>query len=137
MSNQNPNSNKMSLDLKELMNNPEAMRNIQNMLQQNFTSDISKSKPKTKEEAREEAHRKLREKINQQSLQRQPKNVQMKEQMKMIEKNTSFMKDGLENMNVKEVVNSMVSDPKQRKRVANEFEKYIEKEKKSEEHKKE
>ncbi len=130
--------NKMAFDLKEIMNNPDALRNIQNMIQQNLGSDMApKSAPKTKEEEREELRKKLRAKINQQAMKRQPKSVQMKEQVKNMQQNSEAL--GTNNMDVKEMMKAMMNnnalkdqfggklDAKQLKRVSNEFEKFMEK----------
>lgn len=126
------NLNKMAFDLKEVMNNPEV---IQNMIKQNLTSDMV---PKTKEEEREELRKKLRAKINQESMKRQSKDVQMKEQVKNMKKNSESL--GLDG-NMKEMMKAMMNnnamkdqfggklDAKQLKRVSNEFEKFIEKDK--------
>ncbi len=137
------NPNKMAFDLKELMNNPDAMRNIQNMIQQNLSNDIApKLAPKTKEEEREELRKKLRAKINQQHLKRQPKDVQMKEQMKTMQQNSSMLDNS--GLDTKEMIKNMIShdaiknqfggsiDAKQQKRITQEFEKFIEKEKNKE-----
>ncbi len=139
------NSNKMAFDLKELMNNPDAMRNIQNMIQQNLSNDmVSKSEQvhKTKEEEREELRKKLRAKINQQHMKRQPKDVQMKEQMKTMQQNSSLLdNNGVDTHVTKEMIKSMINnnalknqfggaiDSKQQKRITQEFEKFMEKEK--------
>jgi hypothetical protein len=136
------NPNKMAFDLKELMNNPDAMRNIQNMIQQNLSNDItpkSEQVHKTKEEEREELRKKLRAKINQQHMKRQPKDVQMKEQMKTMQQNSSMLDNS--GLDAKEMIKSMMShnaikdqfggaiDSKQQKRITQEFEKFMEKEK--------
>lgn len=118
-----PNSNKINFNLKDLMNNPEAMKSLQNLVQQNLVNDLTPKKSLTPEEEKEANRKKLREAIRQKSLRRQPKDVQMKEQMKIIEKSGH----NLENMDVKSVVNSMVSDPQQKKVLAREMEKYLEK----------
>lgn len=115
--------NKINFNLKDLMNNPEAMKSLQNLVQQNLVNDLTPKKSLTPEEEKEANRKKLREAIRQKSLRRQPKDVQMKEQMKIIEKSGH----NLENMDVKSVVNSMVSDPQQKKVLAREMEKYLEK----------
>lgn len=115
--------NKINFNLKDLMNNPEAMKSLQNLVQQNLVNDLTPKKSLTPEEEKEANRKKLREAIRQKSLRRQPKDVQMKEQMKVIEKSGH----NLENMDVKSVVNSMVSDPQQKKVLAREMEKYLEK----------
>ncbi len=121
--------NKLSFDLKSLMNNPGAMEGLQKMIQQNLVNDMVPKKKMTPEEEREENRRKLREAIRQKSLGRQSKDARMKEQMKVLEKSSPFASQGIENMDIKKVVNSMVSDPHQKKVLAREMEKYIEKEK--------
>ncbi len=115
--------NKINFNLKDLMNNPDAMKSLQNLVQQNLVNDLAPKKSLTPEEEKEANRKKLREAIRQKSLRRQPKDVQMKEQMKIIEKSGH----NLENMDVKSVVNSMVSDPQQKKVLAREMEKYLEK----------
>jgi ATP-dependent protease HslVU (ClpYQ) ATPase subunit len=115
--------NKINFNLKDLMNNPDAMKSLQNLVQQNLVNDLMPKKSLTPEEEKEANRKKLREAIRQKSLRRQPKDIQMKEQMKVIEKSGH----NLENMDVKSVVNSMVSDPQQKKVLAREMEKYLEK----------
>lgn len=136
------NSNKMAFDLKELMNNPDAMKNIQNMIQQNLGTDMaakSKEVHKTKEEEREDLRKKLRAKINQQHVKRQPKDVQMKEQMKTMQQNSEAL--GENGYVAKDLIKTMISnnalkdqfggkmDSKQQKRITQEFEKFMDKEK--------
>lgn len=134
------NSNKMAFDLKEIMNNPDAMKNIQNMIQQNLGTDIApKSATKTKEEERAELRKKLQAKINQQHVKRQPKDVQMKEQMKTMQQNSEVL--GENGHVAKDLIKTMISnnalkdqfggkmDSKQQKRITQEFEKFMDKEK--------
>jgi hypothetical protein len=125
--------NKLSFDFKELMKNPSAMENLQKMIQQNLTNDLIPQKTLTPEEEKEANRKKLREAIRQKSMARQPKDIRMKEQMRILEKSSPHASNGIENMDIKKVVNSMVSDPQQKKVLAREMEKYIEKEKEKKE----
>ena len=119
-----PSNNKMAFDLKTLMNNPEAMQNIQQHIARQMGQNLTPPKSLTPEEQREENRRKLREKIREKSMARQPKDVKMKEQFKALEKSTS---QTIDTSNLKEVLNQVVSDPQQKKMLQREMEKYMEK----------
>ena len=123
--------NKLSFDLKEMLKNPEAMRNFQNIIQNTLVNTASSTNNSEKKEksSKEELHRRLNEKIRQQSMSRQSKDIKMAEQMKVIKNTTNLMPNGIDSMDINKVVSEMTQDKRQKKMVKKEMEKYIEKQK--------
>ncbi len=123
--------NKLSFDLKEMLKNPEAMRNFQNIVQNTLVNTASSTNNSEKKEksSKEELHRRLNEKIRQQSMSRQSKDIKMAEQMKVIKNTTNLMPNGIDSMDINKVVSEMTQDKRQKKMVKKEMEKYIEKQK--------
>ncbi len=127
-------SGKISIALKELMNNPAAMEGLQRRIAGALTgsggSSGAPSAPKTEQETKEDLRRKLREKIHQKSMNRAPKDIRMKEQMKQIKDAVPMAREsGINAQNLGEILSQVGGVSKeQKKALQKEMEKFLDKE---------
>ncbi len=127
-------SGKISIALKELMNNPAAMEGLQRRIAGALTgsggSSGAPSAPKTEQETKEDLRRKLREKIHQKSMNRAPKDIRMKEQMKQIKDAVPMAREsGINAQNLGEILSQVGGVSKeQKKALQKEMGKFLEKE---------
>jgi hypothetical protein len=129
-------SGKISIALKELMNNPAAMEGLQRRIAGALTgsggssTSASSSAPKSEQETKEDLRRKLREKIHQKSMGRAPKDVRMKEQMKQIKDAVPMAREsGINTQNLGEILSQVGGVSKeQKKALQKEMGKFLDKE---------
>ncbi len=126
----NLDNGKISVALKELMNNPAALEG----LQKRIAGALTGSAPETavpKEESKEDLRKKLREKIRQKSMGRAPKDVRMKEQMNQIKDAVPMAREsGINAGNLAEILSQVGGVSKeQKKALQKEMGKFLEKDK--------
>ncbi len=126
----NLDNGKISVALKELMNNPAALEG----LQKRIAGALTGSAPETavpKEESKEDLRKKLREKIRQKSMGRAPKDVRMKEQMNQIKDAVPMAREsGINADNLAEILSQVGGVSKeQKKALQKEMGKFLEKDK--------
>ena len=124
----NLDNGKISVALKELMNNPAAMEN----LQKKIAGALTGSAPETslpKEESKEDIRKKLREKIRQKSMARAPKDIRMKEQINHIKDAVPMAREsGINAGNLAEILSQVGGVSKeQKKALQKEVGKFLEK----------
>ena len=130
----NLDNGKISVALKELMNNPAALEGLQKRiagaLSGSAPPSASSSSP-NENLSKEDLRKKLREKIHQKSMSRAPKDVRMKEQMNHIKDAVPMAREsGINAGNLAEILGQVGGVSKeQKKALQKEMGKFLDKEK--------
>jgi hypothetical protein len=127
----NLDNGKISVALKDLMNNPAALEGLQKRIAGALTGSAPEGLAPKKEEnlSREDLRKKLREKIHQKSMGRAPKDVRMKEQMNQIKDAVPMAREsGINAGNLAEILGQVGGVSKeQKKALQKEMGKFLEK----------
>lgn len=133
MSAPNLDNGKISVALKELMNNPVALEGLQKRIAGALTGSVPPSSSSSPNEnlSKEDLRKKLREKIHQKSMGRAPKDVRMKEQMNHIKDAVPMAREsGINAGNLAEILSQVGGVSKeQKKALQKEMGKFLDKEK--------